>query len=160
MGERIALATALIEKLEDLGLAEQGVVTPAQKMFAAMRLQGRSNITNEYEGNTAGTTGNAIPLFTTMVAGTSSIQNYRQVLDELTPGDTLSLSFTAGGPGTPLAVYVHDPKGRQLGHLPNDDATITASLLSAGKQLFARVANIDEKQHWAEVAITVLMQDG
>ena len=153
------MVSTLIEKLEELGLAEQGVVTPAQKMFAAMRLQGRSNTTNEYEGNGAGGRGNAIPLLSTTVAGTAGIQNYRQVLDELSPGATLVLVRENNDPGQAIRVTVLDAQRRHLGYLPPDDATVTASLLEAGKQLFARVASIDEKQHWAEVAITVFMQD-
>ena len=34
----MGMSGSLIDKLEELGLAEQGVVTPSQKMFAAMRL--------------------------------------------------------------------------------------------------------------------------
>lgn len=152
------MVSSLIEKLAELGLADQGVVTPAQKMFAAMRLQGKSNTTNEYEGNTATSTGNAIPLLSTTVAGTASIENYRQVLDELSPGTTLSLARIDT---VDQATHVHvcDAQGRQLGFLPADDASVVASLLGAGKHVFARVANIDEKPHWAEVAITVYMQD-
>lgn len=153
------MVSPLIEKLEELGLAEQGVVTPAQKMFAAMRLQGRSNTTNEYEGSAAGGRGNAIPLLSTTVAGTAGIQNYRQVLDELSPGTALVLARGQQNPGQELRVLVLDAQRRQLGYLPPEDAAVAASLLDAGKQLFARIASIDEKQHWAEVSITVFMQD-
>ena len=153
------MVSSLLEKLEELGLAEQGVVTPAQKMFAHMRLQGRSNTTNEYEGNQAHRRGNAIPLFSTTVAGTAGMQDYRHILDQLSPGDTLSLLQERNVQHEEARIAVCDTQTRQLGYLPAEDARVTASLLSAGKHLFARVGSIDEKQHWAEVAITVYLQD-
>ena len=152
------MGSSLINKLEELGLAEQGVVTPAQKMFAAMRLQGRSNTTNEFEGSMTGR-GNAIPLAVTTISGTAGIRDYRKVLDELNPGDTLSLEHDRYDPAEPNRVLVSDPQGRQLGFLPKENCTMAASLLDAGKHLFAKVASIDEKQHWAEVSVTLFMLD-
>lgn len=153
------MGSSLINKLDELGLAEQGVVTPSQKMFAAMRLQGRSNTTNEFEGGAAGSTGNAIPLATTFVSGTAGIRDYRKVLDELNPGDTLSLEHDRHDPNDPLRVIVSTSQGNQLGFLPKDQCATAASLIDAGKRLFAQVASIDEKQHWAEVSITLFMID-
>ena len=50
-------------------------------------------------------------------------------------------------------------KGRKVGFLPRGESETVSNLMDAGKQLFAQIANIDEKHHWAEVAITVFLQD-
>ena len=148
---------ALIDKLEELGLAEQGVVSPAQKMFAQMRLNPQSSITNEHERGVVH--GNAIPMLSTTLAGTAAIDDYRHVLDELHPSDTLELVRDPANEADEHAVALIDAKGRKVGFLPRGDNETVSNLMDAGKQLFAQVANIDEKHHWAEVAITVFLQD-
>ena len=149
---------ALIDKLEELGLAEQGVVSPAQKMFAQMRQGPQSSATNEYE-NARVLRGNAIPMLSTTLAGTAAIDDYRHVLDELHPSDTLELVRDPSNEVDEHAVALIDAKGRKVGFLPHGDNETVSNLMDAGKQLFAQVANIDEKHHWAEVAITVFLQD-
>ena len=149
---------ALIDKLEELGLAEQGVVSPAQKMFAQMRLSPQSSATNEYESAHV-LRGNAIPMLNTTLAGTAAIEDYRHVLDELHPSDTLELVRDPANESDEHAVALIDSKGRKVGFLPRGDNETVSNLMDAGKQLFAQVANIDEKHHWAEVAITVFLQD-
>ena len=124
-----------------------------------MRLAGTSPATNEHEGNSERSVGNAIPMLTTMVAGTANIEDYRRILDELHPSDTLELVRDTSNEHDARTVLILDGKGRKLGFLPHGDNEAVSSLMDAGKHLFAQVSNIDEKHHWAEVAITVFLQD-
>ena len=149
---------ALIEKLEELGLAEQGVMSPAQKMFAHMRQNPQPGTTNEHERSRLQRS-NAIPMLSTTLAGTASIGDYRHVLDELHPSDTLELVRDPSNEADEHAVALIDAKGRKVGFLPRGESETVSNLMDAGKQLFAQIANIDEKHHWAEVAITVFLQD-
>ena len=149
---------SLIDKLEELGLAEQGVVSPSQKMFAHLRQEPQTSLTNEHEQAT-GRRGNAIPMLSTTLAGTSNIDDYRHVLDELHPSDTLELVRDPANEADEHAVALIDARGRKVGFLPHGDNETVSNLMDAGKHLFAQVANIDEKHHWAEVAITVFLQD-
>jgi len=126
-------------------------MTPLQKTLRAMG-------TAQVQTGPAAQTG-AIGLLTTKVAGTSHIDDLDAILADLEPDDRLSFTRDPDNPFDPRAVQILDSHRRRIGFLPRDDNETVSNLLDAGKNLYAVVSNIDAKARWADISITVYLED-
>ena len=142
-------------KLNELGLTQRGVLTPTQKMLAALESDGSPQ--SAIEG--APDLRRAVALATVAVEGASHAGESAACAADLAVGSTLDLVHDVENPTSPHAVMLLDKQGRKLGYVPNVAGEVVCNLLAARKQLVARVEHIDAGSPTPEISVTVLMRD-
>lgn len=98
-----------------------------------------------------------IHLFDTFVAGTSYLKD-KTPLEKIAVGDKLSLrrednKFDSN------AILVLNEANEKLGYVPEKDNMIFARLMDAGKLLMAKIAEIDRKGSFTQIAIGIYLVD-
>jgi len=78
------------------------------------------------------------------VAGTSHIDEVKEIEPDLSVGEFLVLRREPENPHDKLAILILDKSGRKLGYVPQAKNEILARLLDAGKLLFGRL----ESKEW------------
>ncbi|MEE3487582.1 MAG: HIRAN domain-containing protein [Bulleidia sp.] len=98
-----------------------------------------------------------IHLFDTYIAGTSYLAD-KTVLSEAKTGDKLLLR-REDNKFDNNAVMILAEDGRKLGYIPEKDNLVFARLMDAGKLLIARVARIDTRGDFYQIAIGIYLVD-
>ncbi len=99
-----------------------------------------------------------IYLFDTHIAGTSYLTE-RAVLDEIQPGDVLTL-VREDNKYDEHAILVFSADHKKLGYIPEKDNLVFSRLLDAGKKLTARITKIDEPDGvFVRISIRIFMVD-
>ena len=109
-----------------------------------------------------------ILLVTLYVAGCTHINGFAKLARKLKVGDRLKLIREPENAYDDRAILVNSPEGRKLGYLPRKHNTVIASLMDAGKSVFAVVKKINFYEDlngrmvlrdYEEVMIDVFMED-
>ena len=99
-----------------------------------------------------------IELMVTRVVGSHHVDDIEEILDELWFGDHLELKREPKNPYDDRAIRVQTDKKKKIGYIARKENTVLASLMDAGKKLYAEVVSVDE-DHFDYVKIRVLMKD-
>lgn len=98
-----------------------------------------------------------IPLLATHVAGVMH-QNPEAIFEAVSEGDTLRLKREPQNEHDARAIAVW--KGNvKCGYVPREKNEVIASLMDAGKTVFARAEKLDwEDEHWLKIGMVVIMR--
>lgn len=142
---------SLAEKIVELGLDSKGVLSPSQK--AARVAEKLASAKQE------GQAGTPVRILATRIAGTSHIDNYEEVVDNLVLQERLELRREPLNEADSRAVAILDKAGRRVGYIPQSDNKVVSELLDEGQSLYARVQDIDVHKSWAEISIDVYVEE-
>lgn len=142
---------SLAEKIAELGLDSKGVLSPSQK--AARVAEKLASAKQE------GQAGTPVRILATRIAGTSHIDNYEEVVDNLVLQERLELRREPLNEADSRAVAILDEAGRRVGYIPQSDNKVVSELLDEGQSLYARVQDIDVHKSWAEISIDVYVEE-
>lgn len=142
---------SLAEKIAELGLDSKGVLSPSQK--AARVAEKLASAKQE------GQAGTPVRILATRIAGTSHIDNYEEVVDNLVLQERLELRREPLNEADSRAVAILDKAGRRVGYIPQSDNKVVSELLDEGQSLYARVQDIDVHKSWAEISIDVYVEE-
>lgn len=98
-----------------------------------------------------------IHLFDTFVAGTSHLKDL-SVLDEIREGDRLILQREDNRFDDNAIIILTEAK-KKVGYVPEQDNTIFARLMDAGKLLTARIKTIEKKKSYSLISIGIYLTD-
>ena len=98
-----------------------------------------------------------IHLFDTFVAGTTRLKN-AAVLEALRVGEELTLQ-REDSKFDSNAILLFNEKKEKIGYVPEKDNTVFARLMDAGKMLTAKIATIDKKGGFTQIAIGIYLVD-
>ena len=101
----------------------------------------------------------AIFLLETFIAGTSHVENIRELSRELAPEERLTLLRESKNEYDPNAIVVKTSSGAKLGYVPKVKNEVLARLLDGGKALYAVIQTIEPKDHWVRITIQIFMQE-
>ena len=99
-----------------------------------------------------------ILLFGSYIAGTSYIDD-QSIFDELKDGDKLFLKREPDNRFDENAILVLDENGRKLGYIPEKDNLVFARLMDAGKDLTARMTDMDKDAPFVRINIDIYLVD-
>lgn len=142
---------SLAEKIAELGLDSKGVLSPSQK--AARVAEKLASAKQE------GQAGTPVRILATRIAGTSHIDNYEEVVDNLVLQERLELRREPLNEVDSRAVAILDKAGRRVGYIPQSDNKVVSELLDEGQSLYARVQDIDVHKSWAEISIDIYVEE-
>lgn len=142
---------SLAEKIAELGLDSKGVLSPSQK--AARVAEKLASAKQE------GQAGTPVRILATRIAGTSHIDNYEEVVDNLVLQERLELRREPLNEADSRAVAILDKAGRRVGYIPQSDNKVVSELLDEGQSLYARVQDIDVHKSWAEISIDIYVEE-
>lgn len=142
---------SLAEKIAELGLDSKGVLSSSQK--AARVAEKLASAKQE------GQAGTPVRILATRIAGTSHIDNYEEVVDNLVLQERLELRREPLNEADSRAVAILDKAGRRVGYIPQSDNKVVSELLDEGQSLYARVQDIDVHKSWAEISIDVYVEE-
>ena len=93
------------------------------------------------------------------VAGTRNVFNIDEIVADLKIGMQIKLLRDPQNLSDKWAVKVLDAKGREFGFLSTDCTEAVSRLMEAGKAMFAKVQNIEEKVSWYLISLEVYLDD-
>ena len=93
------------------------------------------------------------------VAGTRNVFNIDEIVADLKIGMQIKLLRDPQNLSDKWAVRVLDTKGREFGFLSTDCTEAVSRLMEAGKAMFAKVQNIEEKVSWYLISLEVYLDD-
>ena len=109
-----------------------------------------------------------ILLITVFVAGCTHVKGFARLSRKLKVDDRLKLIREPKNEYDERAILVKSPEGKKLGYIPRKHNTVIASLMDAGKSVFAVVREINFLEdfdgrmvplHYEELLIDVYMED-
>jgi hypothetical protein len=103
--------------------------------------------------------GKEIYLYDTHIAGTSYIDNIKEITDNLKIEDKLNLFLEVDNEYDDYAIIVKTIDNNKIGYIPKKNNIVFARLMHAGKLLFARIISIEDKRHWIEIKVKIYMKD-
>ena len=98
-------------------------------------------------------------LFQTFIAGTSRVGGVEDLVEHLYQGEELKLIRDPENWVDDLAIQVHTKEDVKLGFIPRIDNVIPSALMDAGKNLFARIMDMDSSERGVLITIDVIMRD-
>ena len=98
-----------------------------------------------------------IHLFDTFIAGTTHLED-KSVLDEVTPGDKLSLRREENK-FDDKAILILTESGQKLGYVPEKDNLIFSRLMDAGKLLIGKITDIEIKGSFTKISLGIYLVD-
>ena len=93
------------------------------------------------------------------VAGTRNVFNIDDIVYELEIGTRVKLIRDVGNLSAKWAVKVFDSKERMFGFLASDVSEPISRLLEAGKAMFAKVQDVENKGGWYQILLEVYLDD-
>ena len=93
------------------------------------------------------------------VAGTRNVFDIDEIAFELEIGSRVKLIRDAGNLSSKWAVKVFDSKERMFGFLAADVSEPISRLLEAGKAMFAKVQDVENKGGWYQILLEVYLDD-
>ncbi len=100
-----------------------------------------------------------IYLFDTHVAGTSYIENIKEIVDNLSFDDKLTCIREEDNEYDLQAIKLITEDNEKIGYIPQADNVIFARLMDSGKKLCARVRSIKLKGKWYKIDIAIFLLD-
>ena len=101
-----------------------------------------------------------ILLIRTFVAGTAYVPGIGDLVSRMEVGERLTLVREPQNRFDSMAIRVDTSHGTKLGYVPRKDNHVIASLMDAGKQVFATVVSIHVYDPPPSIEVDVMMRDG
>lgn len=100
-----------------------------------------------------------IYLFDTHVAGTSHVDNIKELEPDLNIDDKLVFYREPENDYDPEAIRIENLTGDKIGYVPKADNVVFARLMDAGKLLFAKISHKEMKGNWLKLDIKIYLED-
>ncbi|MBR5162274.1 MAG: HIRAN domain-containing protein [Thermoguttaceae bacterium] len=98
-------------------------------------------------------------LLETFIAGTSHVENMRELSRDLVPEERLKLFRESKNEYDSNAIVVKNSAGAKLGYVPRVKNEVLARLLDGGKALYAVIQSVEPKDHWVKIVVKIFMQE-
>lgn len=99
-------------------------------------------------------------LFDTYIAGTSYVDDIKNLAEALSIGERLNFQREEDNYYDLQAIKIINKEGKKLGYVPQRDNVIFARLMDHSKVLFARVRKIELKGKWYKIDIAIFLEEG
>ena len=100
-----------------------------------------------------------IYLISASIAGSYYVDNFSELLDEITVGIKLRFIREPDNQHDELAIIVKDQNNNKLGYVPRKKNPILARLMDAGKLIYGSVKNIDNDDSYINIEMEIFMDD-
>lgn len=100
-----------------------------------------------------------IYLFDSYVAGTSHIDEIADIGVSLQIGDKLVFYREPENPHDPQAIRIETIKKDKIGFVPRQDNLVFSRLMDAGKVLFGKVTEKEQKGNWLKIQIKIYLHE-
>lgn len=98
-------------------------------------------------------------LFDTHVAGTTHIAGMEELAPLLEIGERLQFIREPENPYDKMAIAIKTEEGVKLGYVPKADNAIFARLMDAGKLLFGKIAQKEQRGRWHRIIIEIYLHE-
>lgn len=100
-----------------------------------------------------------IYLFDTYVAGTSHIDDIKEIGDKLQEDERLVFYREPENEHDPQAIRIENLNKEKIGYVPRQDNIIFSRLMDAGKILFAKVIEKELRGDWLKIRIKIYLHE-
>ncbi len=100
-----------------------------------------------------------IYLFDSFIAGTTHIENIKELASTIRIGDHLQFYREPDNLYDPQAIKIENSSGDKLGYIPRQDNIIFSRLMDAGKLLFGKVTSLEWVEEWLRVGIGIFLKE-
>lgn len=98
-------------------------------------------------------------LFDTQVAGTSYVDNIKEIESKLETDVRLEFFREPDNKYDKKAIVIKTVDGDKVGYVPRQDNVIFSRLMDAGKLLFGKVSSKEMKGEWLRIGLKVYLKD-
>lgn len=98
-------------------------------------------------------------LFDTQVAGTSYVDNIKEIESKLETDVRLEFFREPDNKYDKKAIVIKTVDGDKVGYVPRQDNVIFSRLMDAGKLLFGKVSSKEIKGEWLRIGLKVYLKD-
>lgn len=98
-------------------------------------------------------------LFDTQVAGTSYVDNIKEIESKLETDVRLEFFREPDNKYDKKAIVIKTVDGDKVGYVPRQDNVIFSRLMDAGKLLFGKVSSKEMKAEWLRIGLKVYLKD-
>lgn len=98
-------------------------------------------------------------LFDTHVAGTSHIEGMTELEPYLNISDRLEFFREPDNPYDKQAITIKTANGTKIGYVPKVDNLIFSRLMDAGKLLFGKISEKEQKGNWLIISIKIYLHE-
>lgn len=98
-------------------------------------------------------------LFSTHVAGTTHVENIKEVAETLTKDTKLSFFREPKNAYDDNAIVIKTSEGQKVGYVPKKDNPVFSRLMDAGKLLFGKITSLEKKGSWVEIKIDIILHE-
>lgn len=98
-------------------------------------------------------------LFDTYVAGTNHIENIEAIGLSLHNEDKLIFYREPDNPYDPQAIRIETINEEKIGYVPQQDNLIFSRLMDAGKLLFGKVKEKEQRGNWLRIKIKIYLHE-
>lgn len=98
-------------------------------------------------------------LFETYVAGPMYNEDIHESTADMESGTRLILLREPENEHDDLAIVIHTLAGKKIGYVPRKDNPVFARLMDAGKELFAKVKDINRSDTYINIQIEIYLHD-
>lgn len=98
-------------------------------------------------------------LFDTYIAGTTHIEGIGELAKHMKLDDRLTFYREPNNEYDDMAIVIKNADGVKLGYVPRKDNVVFARLMDAGKLLFGKISDMEEKGKWIKIDIKVYLKE-
>ncbi len=102
---------------------------------------------------------NEIHLLKTKVAGTTHVENIKEISQKLFEGSLLTFYRETKNEYDNNAIAIHTQDNNKIGYVPKDKNDIISKLLDGGKNIYAKISDMEWKGNWLKINIDVYLKD-
>ena len=92
------------------------------------------------------------------VAGTTHVENIRELVERLQPGTQLTFKREKENPYDNQCIRV-DFEGEKVGFVPRSSNDIPARLMDGGKQICGEIVDVEMLPRWIKIHMKVVLKD-
>ena len=100
-----------------------------------------------------------IYLFDTYVAGTTHIEGIEEIGTSINKNDKLVFYREPENKHDPQAIRIETIGKEKIGYVPQQDNLMFSRLMDAGKSLFGKVMEKDQRGHWLKIKIKIYLHE-
>ena len=100
-----------------------------------------------------------IYLFDTYVAGTTHIEGIEEIGTSINQDDKLVFYREPDNIHDPQAIRIETIKKEKIGYVPQQDNLIFSRLMDAGKSLFGKVIEKEQRGKWLKIKIKIYLHE-
>lgn len=98
-------------------------------------------------------------LFETHIAGTTHIDDIEMIAPQLNEDDRLNFFREPDNTYDKNAIVIKNNQGKKIGYVPKADNIIFSRLMDAGKLLFGKIIDVEERGSWIHIKIGIYLND-